>query len=351
MAGMERYCQDRDVLWMHRALELARRGLGTTSPNPPVGAVIVRDGHLLGEGYHARAGEPHAERQALADVWKRGREGELKGATLYVTLEPCSSYGRTPPCTEAILGAGIGEVVYGAVDPDERHRGRADALLQQAGVRVRSGICAADCEQLLRPWMFSVREKRPWVVAKIASTLDGRIVRQKERWLTGREARQYVHQLRLESDAILVGGQTVRSDNPALTIREPLTPLPSKKEQPWRIVLTRNRASLPESCRLFCDEWAHRTLVYERVKHLEEWLRGLYEEYGIVQLMLECGGRLLRSFLEEGLVQEWVQFIAPLLEGGEQLLLPGDFLSRELALEGEKLNCLGKDVLVRGILR
>lgn len=350
MGSMERYCPDQDSLWMRRALELAHRGLGTTSPNPPVGAVIVRDGHLLGEGYHARAGEPHAERQALADARKRGREGELRGATLYVTLEPCSSYGRTPPCTEAILGAGIGEVVYGAVDPDERHRGRADALLQQAGIRVRSGICAADCEQLLRPWMFSVREKRPWVVAKIASTLDGRIVRQKERWLTGREARQYVHQLRLESDAILVGGQTVRSDNPALTIREPLMPLPSKKEQPWRIVLTRNRASLPESCRLFCDEWAHRTLVYERVEHLEEWLRGLYEEHGIVQLMLECGGRLLRSFLEEGLVQEWVQFMAPLLGGGEQLLLPGDFLPRELVLEGEKLNCLGKDVLVRGIL-
>lgn len=335
---------------MGRALELARQGLGTSSPNPPVGAVIVRNGQLLGEGFHARAGEPHAERQALEDARRRGREGDLKGATMYVTLEPCSSYGRTPPCTEALLEAGIAEVIYGAVDPDERHRGRADALLGEAGVRVKSGVCAAACEQLLRPWMYAVRHGRPWVLAKIACTLDGRIVRKKERWLTGKRARSYVHQLRLESDAILVGGQTVRSDDPALTIREPLTPLPALKEQPWRLVLTRHRASLPKESQLFCDAYAHRTLIYEHVEHWEEWLHRLHEERGVVQLMLECGGNLLRQFLERGLVQEWVQLMAPLLGGGDALLLPGDYLPTELVLEEEDVSCLGRDVVLRGVL-
>lgn len=336
---------------MGRALELARQGLGTTSPNPPVGAVLVNHGQLLGEGFHACAGGPHAERQALADARKRGREGELKGATLYVTLEPCSSYGRTPPCTDAIFEAGIGEVIYGAVDPDARHRGRADALLRQAGVRVKSGVCAEACEQLLRPWMYAVRRGRPWVLAKVACTLDGRLVRKKERWLTGKRARRYAHQLRLESDAILVGGQTVRSDNPALTIREPLTAVPALKEQPWRIVLTRHRSSLPETSQIFCDAHAHRTLVYENVEHWEEWLSRLYEEKGVVQLMLECGGHLLRPFLERGLVQEWVQLVAPFLGGGDSLLVPGDYLPTELSLEEEDVSCLGRDVVLRGVLK
>ncbi len=340
-----------DRQWMQRALQLAARGLGTTSPNPPVGAVIVSGGQLIGEGYHERAGEPHAERRALADARARGNEALLRGATLYVTLEPCSSYGRTPPCTEGILQAGIARVVYGAVDPDARHRGRADALLSAAGLSVQQGLCEAECLRLLRPWLYALQHGRPWVVAKIATTLDGRICRQHERWLSGPESLRYAHQLRLESDAILVGGATVRADDPALTIRTPLAEVPAVKEQPWRVVLTHARHSLPPGCKLLTDAHAARTLVVEHAEDLtRDLLEPLYRERGVVGLMLECGGNLLRRFVEEGLVNEWVQVITPTLGGGAALVLPGNYLQQECHLEQEALITCGQDVILRGIL-
>ena len=337
-----------DSRWMRRALELAQRGVGTTSPNPPVGAVVVKDGHVLGEGYHERAGEAHAERRALQDARDRGWGHELAGATLYVTLEPCSSHGRTPPCTEAILESGIGRVVYGAVDPDKRHRGRADALLQAAGVLVQGRVEEEACRAFLEPWAHAVRTGRPWVLAKVASTLDGRLTRRTERWLSCRESLAFAHLLRVQSDAILVGGQTVRADLPALTIRCPQEPAPAAKQQPWRVVLTRRRESLPAEAPLFADEYAERTLVYEDVQDAEAMLRELYERYGVVRLMLECGGRLLRYFLEQGLVNEWVQIMTPYVGGGPELLLPGEWLPRELRLEEMECKALGRDVLLRG---
>ncbi len=341
-----------DRHWMERALELAHRGLGTTSPNPPVGAVIVRDGQLIGEGYHEKAGEPHAERRALADAHARGMGSLLRGATIYITLEPCSSYGRTPPCTEGILEAGIRRVVYGAVDPDTRHRGRADALLRAAGVIVEQGLCEEACMKLLRPWLFALHHGRPWVVAKIATTLDGRICRRQERWLSSAESLRYAHQMRLESDAILIGGGTLRADDPALTIRTPLREVPAVKEQPWRIVLTQNRQLLPPGCRLLTDEHAARSLVYERVDNLRrELLEPLYRERGIVTLMLECGGGLLRRFVEEGLVNEWVQVITPTLGGGEALAIPGGYLAQERHWQAEALIPSGSDIILRGLLQ
>ncbi len=340
-----------DHHWMERALQLAARGLGTTSPNPPVGAVIVNGEQLIGEGYHERAGEPHAERRALADARSRGNEPLLRGATMYVTLEPCSSYGRTPPCTEAILEAGIARVVYGAVDPDARHRGRADAILRAAGVRAEQGLCEAECMHLLRPWLYALQHGRPWVTAKIATTLDGRICRRHERWLSGAESLRYAHQMRLESDAILVGGATVRADDPALTIRTPLQEIPAVKQQPWRVVLTRDRRSLPPGCKLLSDAHAARTLVIENVADLQrDLLEPLYRERGVVGLMLECGGNLLRRFVEEGLVNEWVQVITPTLGGGEAFALPGNYLEQECHLEQEALIPCGQDVILRGTL-
>ncbi len=340
-----------DRHWMGRALELASLGLGTTSPNPPVGAVIVNQGQLVGEGYHEKAGELHAERRALADACARGRAELLPGATIYITLEPCSSYGRTPPCTEAILQAGIARVVYGAVDPDTRHRGRADALLRAAGIQVQQGLCEAECLHLLRPWLYALQHARPWVTAKIATTLDGRICRQHERWLSSPESLRYAHQMRLESDAILVGGGTVRADNPALTIRNPLGVIPACKEQPWRIVLTHERSRLPADCKLLVDEHAGRTLVREHVGDLrQELLEPLYREHGIVRLMLECGGGLLRRFVQEGLINEWVQVITPTLGGGEALAIPGDYLSEERHWQREEILPSGADVILRGII-
>ncbi len=342
---------DTDRRWMQRALELAARGLGTTSPNPPVGAVIVQGEELIGEGFHERAGEPHAERRALADAHARGKGERLRGATIYITLEPCSSYGRTPPCTEAILEAGIARVVYGAVDPDLRHRGRADALLRAAGVQVEQGLCEEACMKLLRPWLYALEHGRPWVVAKIATTLDGRICRRQERWLSGEESLRYAHQMRLESDAILVGGGTLRADDPALTIRHPLAAIPAVKQLPWRIVLTRDRSGLPQDCKLFTDEHAARTLVYERVHDLrQQLLEPLCRERGVVSLMLECGGTLLRRFVEEGLVNEWVQIITPTLGGGGQLAIPGDYLARERHWQQEAVMPCGRDIVLRGRL-
>ena len=347
---MDTYGIDQDSLWMTRALELAHKGLGTTSPNPPVGAVIVKNGVLLGEGWHERAGELHAERRAINHARLRGHEEELKGATIYVTLEPCSSYGRTPPCTQAIIDAGIKRVVYGAVDPDERHSGRADAILTAHGIRVRSECCATACELLLRPWAWSIRHRRPWVKAKVASTMDGRLTRAGLKWLSCRESIRFAHQMRLESDAILVGGNTLRTDDPALTIRQPYSEVPRIKQQPWRIVMTRDSTSLPETAKVFTDKDAERTLIREDVGNLRAMLQSLYEEHDVVNLMLECGGRLLRTFLEEGLINEWVQIVTPQISGGPDLLLPGYYLPQERKFEQEELIPSGKDIIVRGLV-
>ncbi len=340
-----------DTRFMQRALELAAQGIGTVSPNPPVGAVIVNGQDIIGEGWHEKAGEPHAERRALADVHARGKGHLLSGSTLYVTLEPCSSYGRTPPCTEGIIEAGIARVVYGAVDPDTRHRGRADALLCAAGIEVGQGLCEEACLHLLRPWLHALKHGRPWVTAKIATTLDGRICRQQERWLSSPESLCYAHQLRAESDAIVVGGGTVRADDPALTIRTPQKALSPLKEQPWRIVLTQDRRSLPPACRLFTDEHAARTLIHERVANLRaDLLEPLYRERGVVRLMLECGGGLLRRFLEDGLVDEWVQILTPTLGGGEALAIPGGYLPQEQHFLRESCLQSGPDLILRGII-
>ncbi len=336
---------------MERALALAALGLGTTSPNPPVGAVIVRDGQLIGEGYHERAGELHAERRALQDAHARGNSCLLRGATMYVTLEPCSSYGRTPPCTEGILEAGMARVVYGAVDPDSRHRGRADAILSAAGVLVEQGLCEAACLRLLRPWLYALQYGRPWVTAKVATTLDGRICRQDERWLSSADSLCYAHRMRLQSDAILVGGGTVRADDPALTIRLAPQDIPRAKVQPWRIVLTHERRRLPEGCKLFTDNHATRTLVYEHVGDLQrDLLEPLYRERGIVNLMLECGGGLLRRFLEDGLINEWVQILTPTLGGGEVLAIPGGYLTQERHWHCESVESSGPDLILRGTI-
>ncbi len=345
----EREAEDKH--WMQRAVSLGYRGWGTTSPNPPVGAVIVKDGCVLGEGFHERAGEPHAERRALADARARGHASELRGATIYVTLEPCSSYGRTPPCTDAILESGITRVVYGAQDPDPRHQGRADGLLRAAGIDVSAGVEQGACKQLLRPWIYATLHRRPWVLAKVACTLDGSMARKHTRWVSSPEALAYAHECRLHSDAILVGGQTVRSDDPSLTIRQPLSAIPEKKRQPWRIVLTRDPHSLPPTAKVFTDANAERTLVYSNVANLPDLLAELYSQYGIITLMLECGGHLLRSFLEEHLVNEWVQDIAPILAGNGQPMLPGGYLPGEAHLEISEMQQCGVDRILRGVIR
>lgn len=291
--------------FMRLALEEARKGIGKTAPNPAVGAVLVKAGSVIGKGWHRAAGKPHAEIEALRSV----PVAAARGATLYVTLEPCSTHGRTPPCTEAIIAAGVRHVVYGAGDPNPRHSGRADEILREAGVRVTRGILATECAELNRAWNKWIATGLPLVVAKAGMSLDGRISNPPERrWITSPAARRDAMRLRAASGAILVGGETVRSDNPTLTVRGIRVPV-----QPWRVVWTRSRG-VPPDCHLLTDEHSERTLVF-RGKSLRHVLRELGRR-GVQQVMIEGGGRVLGEAFDRGLVDRVQFYIAPVLLGG-----------------------------------
>lgn len=337
---------DTDEVWMKLALEQARKGIGRTAPNPPVGAVIVKDDVLLGQGWHRAAGQPHAEREALAAAAGK----DVRGATIYVTLEPCSTHGRTPPCTAGIIEAGITRVAYACVDRNPDHAGKADALLAAAGIDVVSGVCRDEAEKLLRPF-FKVRETGlPWVIWKSAMSLDGRITRPpgEGQWLTGELARADVQQLRSTVDAILTSGETVRRDKPALTIREP--ELLEGRVQPWRVVATDKPETMPADAPLFSDEWKERTLI--RPRHdLEETLRGLVREQGVLTVMVEAGGVFSAALFEAGLVDEVVVYHAPMLCGGPSPGLGGVGLNESLQLDEIDFRRFGNDIRLRGVVR
>lgn len=208
-----------DESYMARALELAKRGSGWVNPNPLVGAVIVRDERIIGEGWHQAFGEPHAERQALTDCRQRGEDPH--DATIYVTLEPCCHTGKTPPCTEALIEAGIARVVVGAQDPNPRVSGGGVAQLKEAGIEVEQGVLKAECEELNKPFFHYIKTGKPYVTLKYAMTLDGKIATRsgKSKWITGPEARRHVHECRQRNAAIMVGVNTVIEDDPLLTCR------------------------------------------------------------------------------------------------------------------------------------
>ncbi len=329
---------------MSLALDEARKGIGKTAPNPPVGAVIVKDGILLGSGWHHAAGQPHAEREALADAFAKHGKDVVNGATVYITLEPCSTHGRTPPCTQGLIDAGIARVVYACVDRNPSHAGRADALLKTAGIEVLSGVCAGESEKLLRPF-FKVRETgMPWVIWKSAMSLDGRITRPpaEGQWLTGELARADVQKLRSTVDAILTSGETVRRDHPALTIRVP--ELLAGRQQPWRVIVSDFPESLPD------DEPRDRTLIRPRAD-LERTLRGLAEEQGVLSVMVEAGGVFSAALFEAGLVDEVVVYYAPMLCGGPSPGLAGGGLKESLHLDEIDFQRFGNDIRLRGIIR
>ena len=238
-----------DAHWMQLALQEARKGIGKTAPNPPVGAVVVKNDVLLGSGWHRAAGQPHAEREALANAAAQHGADAIQGSTVFITLEPCSTHGRTPPCTQGLIDAGVARVVYACVDRNPEHAGRADALLSAAGIEVVSGVGRDEAEKILRPF-FKVRETGlPWVIWKTAMSLDGRLTRPpgEGQWLTGETARGDVQKLRASVDAILTSGATVRRDQPALTIRVP--DLLEGRQQPWRVVFSDHPQSLPQDAR------------------------------------------------------------------------------------------------------
>jgi diaminohydroxyphosphoribosylaminopyrimidine deaminase/5-amino-6-(5-phosphoribosylamino)uracil reductase len=336
--------------WMRLALDEARKGVGKTAPNPPVGAVIVKHGVLLGAGWHRAAGRPHAEREALAEAIAHHGTDAVCGSTLYITLEPCSTHGRTPPCTQGIIEAGIARVVYACVDRNPDHAGRADEILTSAGIEVVTGVCRDEAERLLRPF-FKVRETGlPWVIWKTAMSLDGRLTRPpgEGQWLTGEAARADVQKLRSSVDAILTSGETVRRDLPALTLRVP--ELLEGRKQPWRVVFTDAPESLPQNAPLFSDAWRDRTLV--RSGHdLAGALRSLAREQGVLTAMTEAGGVFSAAMFEAGLIDEVVVYYAPLLCGGPVPALAGNGLRESLRLGETEFLRLGNDIRFRGVIR
>jgi diaminohydroxyphosphoribosylaminopyrimidine deaminase/5-amino-6-(5-phosphoribosylamino)uracil reductase len=303
-----------DELTMRAALREARRGLGLTSPNPAVGAVVVRDRKIVARGFHRQAGLPHAEIEAL-----RALKNPVlaKGATLYVTLEPCSTHGRTPPCVEAILRAGFRRVVIGTIDPNPAHAGRGVDLLRAAGVTVTTGVLEAECRELNAAFNHWMVTKMPLVIAKAGMSLDGRLTRPpgEGQWLTCPASRADAQQLRAQVDAILIGGETLRADNPHLTVRG----VPGAR-QPWRIILTRS-GKLPEKAHVFTDAHRDRTLVYQG-KTMRAVMRDLGRRQ-ISSVLIEGGGQVLGEAFDRKLVQRVQFYIAPLLCGGPAVVVGG----------------------------
>jgi diaminohydroxyphosphoribosylaminopyrimidine deaminase / 5-amino-6-(5-phosphoribosylamino)uracil reductase len=329
-----------DLAYMRQALALARHGYGSTSPNPMVGALLVKRGRVIGQGWHRRAGEPHAEIEALNDAQARG--AQVKGATLYVTLEPCSTQGRTPPCTDAILAAGISRVVAGATDPNPAHRGRAFGLLKRGGVAVTHGVLTNKCQELNEAFNHWIAHRTPFVTVKAAMTLDGKIAtaRGESKWITGPAARSYGMRLRAGADAILVGINTILADDPALTVRGPAARRSRTRRQPLRRIILDSRARTPLLAKVVTDELASATIIVvtrqapkNRVAALRrfvdvlvapgsldrinlKWLLKVLGAKTVTSLLVEGGSEVNGSFLLERLAHRVAFFYAPMILGG-----------------------------------
>lgn len=329
-----------DERMMGVAIDAGRLGVGLTRPNPAVGAVIAKNGRILASGGHRAAGQPHAEIVALRNL----ASPELaRGATIYITMEPCSTHGRTPPCTAAIIDAKIKTVVYGATDPNPKHAGRARAILGNAGIRTRSGVRALECEALNTAWNKWIATGLPFVVAKAGMTLDGKISSHPgTRWITSAAARKDAMRLRVASQAILVGAETVRADNPMLTIRG----IRGVHEQPLRVVWSQ-KGKLPPDCHLLADQHRDRTLVFAGYS-----LRAVLQDLagkGVQQVLIEGGGRLLGEAFDRRLVDRVVFYIAPTLLGGPVPAVAGSGVSandRAIRLGNPHYTLVGGDLRV-----
>jgi len=304
----------------------------------------VQRGRITATGYHRATGLPHAEIECLADA----SGASLRSATLYVTLEPCSTTGRTPPCTEAIVRAGVGRVVIGATDPNPSHSGRGIRELRAAGIEVTTNVLAVECTRLNEAFNKWIVTGKPFVIAKCGMSLDGRLTRppNEERWITSAAARRHAMQLRLQVDSILIGAATLRQDDPRLTIRGA-----RETRQPWRVVLTRS-GKLPREAHLFADRFAERTLVY-RKKTLGEVLADLGRKE-VTSVLIEGGGDVLGQAFDARLVDRVQFYLAPLLTGGPVLAVSGNGAGS--TVEGARLaeiryEKLGRDLVISGYPR
>ncbi len=351
-----------DRLFMRRALRLAARGAGRTTPNPMVGALVVRDGEIVGDGFHQRAGEPHAEAIAIARAGDKAR-----GATLYLNLEPCVHQGRTPPCADTVISSGIARVVAAMRDPDPRVDGRGLQKLRAAGIDAETGMLEAEARRLNEGFVSRVTRGRPFVTLKLATTLDGRVAVAGRRYLSGKAALKEVHRMRDRCDAVMVGVGTVLADDPELTVRE------VRGRDPLRVVLDAD-AHTPPAAKVVRSGDPQRTIVFvardadqRRAKRLRDagvlvaslpraqpdgldvaaglrWLA----EHGVNTVLSEGGPRVAASLLREKVVDRIVLIVAPLAGGEGPLAIEG--LQIPVELSAMRARRLGKDVLLEGEL-
>lgn len=357
---------------MRRALELAERGLGRTSPNPAVGSVVVREGVIVGEGYHRRAGEPHAERIALGNAGEAAR-----GADIYVTLEPCCHHGRTPPCTDAIIAAGIERVIYAMEDPDPRCAGGGEAALRAAGIEVEGGLLREDARNLLAGYIRHRLTGRPLVTVKLAMSLDGRIATRTgdSQWISGEQSRRIVHDMRNRCDAVMVGVATVLADDPALTTRNipdgrdalrvivdsrartPAEAQVVREEGDAGCLIACTKSALPDRVRVLRDAGAEVLMLPERAGHVDlAALMDALGERGALSVLIEGGGELVAGALEVGVVDRMMLFYAPVIIGGREAV-PGvggrgaAEVADALRLHDVTTRRVGDDLLVEGSLK
>jgi diaminohydroxyphosphoribosylaminopyrimidine deaminase/5-amino-6-(5-phosphoribosylamino)uracil reductase len=354
---------------MRRAYRLALKGAGRTSPNPMVGAVLVRAGHVIGAGYHRFAGADHAEIVALKRAGAKAR-----GATLYLTLEPCSHYGRTPPCVDALIRSGIREVVCGTRDPNPLVAGRGLRRLRQAGVIVRVGVLERECRLLIESFTKFITQRLPFVTLKLAASLDGKIATMSgdARWISGAESRRAVHQLRNTVDAVVIGSGTLRKDDPQLTCRI------GGGRNPWRVVLD-SRLAIQLSAKILHQNDPDKTVIVSglgapaakaraiealgaRVWQLPVSSRGVRWLFllrklaaaGIVNVLIEGGAKIAASALKEKAVDKILFFYAPKIMGGDGIPMIGELTFRRVrqALQLQDLRCArsGSDLVVSAYL-
>ena len=362
-----------DATYMARALELADRGTGTVEPNPQVGCVVVRDGVIVGEGWHQRFGGPHAEVHALAAAGRQAR-----GATLYVTLEPCCHHGKTPPCTDAVIAAGVRRVVAAQLDPFPQVAGMGVERLRAAGIEVETGLLGDDARRLNAPYLKRIRTGRPWVIAKWAMTLDGKIATHSgdSRWISNEQSREYVHRLRGRMDAIVVGRGTAVADDPLLTARPPgprtaarvivdrgaALPLKSQlvrtaRDVPTLVAASADRVS-DDAGRSRCErlQAAGVELLLLEPNEPARQLDALMVELGrrrMTNVLVEGGAALFGALFDAGLIDEVQAFIAPRIVGGVAAPTPLAGVGRELmaaaaSLEQLEIERLGDDVRIGG---
>ncbi|MBD2483348.1 bifunctional diaminohydroxyphosphoribosylaminopyrimidine deaminase/5-amino-6-(5-phosphoribosylamino)uracil reductase RibD [Planktothrix sp. FACHB-1365] len=354
-----------DQQMMQHCLKLAYQALGKTAPNPLVGCVIVQDKIIVGEGFHPGAGQPHAEVFALRNAGE-----QAKGATVYVNLEPCNHFGRTPPCTEALIQAEVSKVVVGMVDPNPLVSGTGIQRLKDAGIEVIVGIEEPDCQQLNEAFIYRILHQKPWGILKYAMTLDGKIATTTghSSWVTGTEARQKVHQLRVACDAVIVGGNTVRRDNPWLTTHEAGEP------NPLRVVMSRT-LDLPKQAHLWDTQEAKTLVITEEGVNpdFQQFLQNkgvevaelspltpaqvmayLYKRQ-FLSVLWECGGTLAAQAITDGSIHKILAFIAPKIIGGKTAPSPvADLgltqMTEALLLERMTWGSVGKDFWIEGYL-